>query len=138
MRNTLLLIAFVVWLECLHFGAVWSSLCFLFLPCSVKQGGEAAAAPRAVNLSRRREGQSEAGSSPEGGTCPTRPQRGRDLFKYLYLRIYVIPLIRFLYFISYFAPIFYVFIHPALKAGGRWYLLVCMLERDVEQTHHQY
>lgn len=75
--------------------------------CSVEQGGETAAAPRAVSLSRWREGQGEAGSSPQEGTCPTRLQGVRDLFKYLYLRIYVIQLIRFLYLTSYFAPIFY-------------------------------
>lgn len=61
----------------------------------------------AVSLSRRRERQGEAGSSHEGGTCPTRLQGARDLFKYLHFRIYVIQLIKILYLTSYFAPIFY-------------------------------
>lgn len=104
-----------------------------FHGCSVKQGREMASAPRAKSQSRWTERQGEAGGMAERGISPTRLQGTRDLFKYLW--IYIIHLIRFLYLMSYSALMCWALINPVLKAGGRWYLLVCSLQSYVEQFY---
>lgn len=94
-----------------------------------------ASARRAESQSRWTAGQGEAGNRVEKGIFPTMLQGTRDLFKYLW--IYVIHLIRFPYLTSYSALICWVLINPALKAGGRWYLLVCSFQSYVEQFYLQ-